>query len=432
MFATGPREGALRVRERLHFCLVVSIAWAVAMLSTTLMRTLSSSPHLGSSRQIPASPSATDKVFYAVLAGETTFERRVAAAARSWMSDLPRNRVTVYTNSDNLTHAMERAASDVPVSKARPAYADSEANVQNFGSWSHIVRLRDAWDQHARDPSSGIDWVMLVDDDSYVFRESLEQALVSPRSLLSGLLPHEPGWGGMLECMRVYCGGDIFFARMLRTYHAKSHGEDVCRLPGEEMHMKHTTETIRGSPREVLQSPPLCEQTFCMACPGIPQGGAIVLTRRLVQIIRPYLDECEQATLGMCSSCGSQRLYFCIHFVASREGSLKGLRTVNLPGFAKEPWHLAKADFKIVEKGSPVSVMHGFEHHNGAYLATGTMAEDFALLRTLQLRTRRPNWQDIASAIECGGRAASRVLEKVSGPYAGNVRWEARFKCNME
>lgn len=283
------------------------------------------------------------------------------------------------------------------VAPSRPA---NEVHPGRMGSWSHLVRLRDAWDTRLTGDAS-VDWLALVDDDTYVFDGSLRDALAA-----TGADPKlELLWGGALEAPRVDNGDDGTYATDLRNVHgaatgAAAGGELPCLLRGDDGYLAPAEEAAMSP--SVVTASRMCRNTFCPTCAPLPQGAAVVLSRALVAALRPHVETCEAATAGMCEACGSQRLYMCIRYVS---GLADHVRTVALPGVERAPW-------KRAPRGgdAPVVSFHAFEHRFRLDSATGSLAGDMAQLAAVADRvaaTRgadaRVTYQDVADEVACRG-----------------------------
>lgn len=369
-------------------------------------------------------------IAYAVLAGAPTFSARIPAAARTWMAAVPVGDVTVYTNGSPRVGGMRSPgsprsprspgspgslrSSQLPRSPRSPAVARTipqrvrvvapsrptdEAHPGRMGSWSHLVRLRDAWDTRLAGDAS-VDWLALVDDDTYVFDGGLRDALAAtgadPKSELL--------WGGALEAPRVDNGDDGTYATNLRNVHAAATGvaggELPCLLPGDDGYLTRAEEAATSP--TVATTFRMCRDTFCPTCAPLPQGAAVVLSRALVAALRPHVETCEAATAGMCEACGSQRLYMCIRYVS---GLADQVRTVALPGVERAPW-------KRSPRGgdAPVISFHAFEHRFRLDSATGSLAGDMAQLAAVADRVAaargsdaRVTYQDVADEVACRG-----------------------------
>lgn len=124
-----------------------------------------------------------------------------------------------------------------------------------------------------------------------------------------------------------------------------------------------------------------CKDTMCSKCPSIPQGGAVFLTRAIVEKLRPFVEECEKETQVLCMRCGSQRLYFCIH------SKLKSVETKAIRGVFRHVWRSEKQSKSTNHHGYPVS-LHGVRE-NLDKLHTGYLQSDFGEMYDLVQQARR-------------------------------------------
>ncbi|KAJ8903223.1 hypothetical protein NDN08_004333 [Rhodosorus marinus] len=304
-----------------------------------------------------------DKIFYAVLAGAKTLSTRVCASTRTWMRSVPHSSIAIFTNTefDVNDHSFRCLGGHMGV-VASPAQPDGEKVLSAMQSWSHLVRLRLAWDLHMKDDAFK-QYLVLMDDDSFVFTDTLEANLVACMS------PKALHWGGALEFIRIDNGdgGRDGFGKDLREKQIKEKGEN-CYFPGEQ----------------AKQGEKPCDQVFCKSCKAIPQGGFVVLTRALVEALRPHIEDCERESLDLCERCGSQRLYFCVN----RKLGDKGVELSGLRGVYRQPW---KTEFSSLVgtawHGYPVSI-HGMVE-GSSKLHKGLLEDDFAELYALVRRARR-------------------------------------------
>eukprot|EP00189_Rhodosorus_marinus_P001868 CAMPEP_0113966774 /NCGR_PEP_ID=MMETSP0011_2-20120614/8506_1 /TAXON_ID=101924 /ORGANISM="Rhodosorus marinus" /LENGTH=658 /DNA_ID=CAMNT_0000979473 /DNA_START=526 /DNA_END=2502 /DNA_ORIENTATION=+ /assembly_acc=CAM_ASM_000156 len=304
-----------------------------------------------------------DKIFYAVLAGAKTLNTRVCASTKTWMRSVPHSSIAIFTNTalDVHDHSFRCLGGHLGV-VASPAEPDGEKDLSAMQSWSHLVRVRLAWDLHMKDDASK-QYMVLMDDDSFVFTDTLEAnlaACMSPKAL---------HWGGALEFIRIDNGdgGRDGFGKDLREKQIRDKAEN-CYFPGEQA-------------RNGLKP---CNEVFCKRCKAIPQGGFVVLTRALVEALRPHIEDCERESLDLCERCGSQRLYFCIN----RKLGDRGVQLSGVRGVYRKPW---KAEFSSQEgtawHGYPVSI-HGMVE-GSSRLHKGVLENDFAELYELVRRARR-------------------------------------------
>ncbi|KAA8499077.1 hypothetical protein FVE85_6662 [Porphyridium purpureum] len=305
-----------------------------------------------------------DSTFFAVLAGNKNFAERVDAVSRSWGRGLQPDNIVVFTD-------METTRCDfVRFEVVQPAYAMSERYLESMGAWSHLVRVRAAWNGAMR-KNPNLKYLALVDDDTYVFPRAL--------SLLArSALPDpdvSPKWGGYLEAVRVDNGDYSSFARWIRDINVKGGGR-WCSLPGEDS-FESSAETR-------------CDRLFCEHCPGIPQGGTVVLSRALVEKLQDYILGCEMETNSFCKRCGSQRLYMCIHkYVTSAE-------SISIPGTYRMPWKHERHALqgKTVSGDQPVAAFHGYGR-GSAVRVMPLMRDEFEQLwlleRAIQKRSLSSN-----------------------------------------
>lgn len=345
----------------------------------------------GAREALPPPPpqNLSRSVFYAVLAGPPTFRSRVAGATATWAAGAPPDRITFYTAAafDPADRAVARGLPVVvaaPTPPDRPGVPD-EQWPERMQSWSHLVRLRLAWDGALRDDPS-IRWLALVDDDTFVYTDAAATALAAWNDKL-------PLWGGSGEIVRVDNGDAGPLASRLRATHLAA-GGTPCAMPGEPAYARtHPHGSLwGGSSKGGRDAPPRrCSDTFCKGCAPIPQGGTIFLSRALVAAIRPSIEACEAATRHLCGRCGSQRLYACV------TGAVPGARSAMLRGVHRSPWRREPK-----QRALPVLSFHGFEHARGRYTATGSLEGDFARLWAL----RRPGGEgvtmgDVADDVNC-------------------------------
>eukprot|EP00168_Porphyra_purpurea_P015784 TRINITY_DN4931_c0_g1_i1.p3 TRINITY_DN4931_c0_g1~~TRINITY_DN4931_c0_g1_i1.p3 ORF type:complete len:122 (-),score=32.12 TRINITY_DN4931_c0_g1_i1:28-393(-) len=80
-----------------------------------------------------------------------------------------------------------------------------------MSAWSHLTRVRDAWD-YTLAGARGFTHLALVDDDTFVFPGALPAAVGRVREMASGAAL---AWGGALELPRVDNGdGGVFCGRL--------------------------------------------------------------------------------------------------------------------------------------------------------------------------------------------------------------------------
>ncbi|KAJ8903582.1 hypothetical protein NDN08_004686 [Rhodosorus marinus] len=296
-------------------------------------------------------------VVYAVLSGDTTLNERGCWAASTWMKGVPRGRAAFFTNDqlDPKSEFAECLNGHVAV-VAKPAFPDIEKLPDNMQSWSHLVRVRMSWDLLMKnDPSAK--YLILIDDDTFPFTDTIGSEL--PQHLSWDKMR----WGGALEVVRVDNGDDTSFKEQLRRMH-RADGKD-CRFEEEPE----------------VEGLAACNKTFCFACPSIPQGGFVVMSRALVEAVRPHVEECEFETQGFCKQCGSQRLYYCLL------NRVNATRAVALRGVFRLPWMYEAHQAPAQKVNYPLS-FHGLKE--SAYdLHTGSGAMDFQELYRMVKQARR-------------------------------------------
>mmetsp|Transcript_10223 Transcript_10223/g.25688 ORF Transcript_10223/g.25688 Transcript_10223/m.25688 type:complete len:270 (-) Transcript_10223:226-1035(-) len=255
-------------------------------------------------------------------------------------------------------------------------------------SWSHLVRVRHAWDEHMKD-NPEIEWLALVDDDTFVFPDTVQWYLSRYKSA-------DLVWGGLLEYVRVDNGDAGNFAKWLREY-LHMNGAD-CTLPDEE-------------PKKDIKN---CSDTMCIKCPPIPQGAAIFLSRALVETLRPHTEDCETMTQTLCKRCGSQRLYMCIHRHA------KSVKTEFFRGIHRNPMHLEEKHHEFSDRSGLPLTWHGFGQVNSTYSHTRSFYGDFLELWRLSHKARvmfesgereTPfvHDMDVANRVMCNGLGVWRI-----------------------
>lgn len=341
-------------------------------------------------------------IHYAILAGEPTFDERIGAQTATWMTAIPKDRLTIFTNKprdDNHLKAA-RGRETVVVQPHRP---ELEQQLHMMQSWSHLVRVRESWDRVMKH-NPDIKWLGLVDDDTFVFPGGMRQ-------YLSNFDPRLRIWGGSGEQARIDNGDAGVFANWLRDLH-KKHGGKHCYLPHEDIpdnmkgeHVEYgISKTLNG--REVAKKVShMCGDTFCkMGCPAVPQGAAIFVSRALVEALRPHIEKCEEDTSHLCKNCGSQRLYMCVNRYAGPA------RTLLTRGICRSPWKLEHR-----EKFPFALTYHGFQRYKGHFLSTqnlpGDMEELWRLGKTFEEEVKQGlrseylvPMQRIADLIGCHGK----------------------------
>ncbi len=352
-------------------------------------------------------------VFYAVLAGYPTFDERISAQTNSWMTGVPMDRVAIYTNvqrtKDELASARGRNVHTV-----KPNRPELEHQIKMMQSWSHLVRVRETWDRYMKNDET-IQWLMLVDDDTFVFPTGL-------REYLTAFDPRVLGWGGSGEQARIDNGDGGQFAHWLRGLN-HAHGGRHCYLPGEDIPEKYRGRKIEYGRSAVMNGrrvahvvSHMCSDAFCRrGCPAVPQGATIFLTRALVRELRPHIEECERATSTLCKNCGSQRLYMCVNQY------VRDARTYMTRGVCRATWRLEHRETW------PFAVTyHGFEKYRRYSMSTksigGDMAELWRLGKSVETAYREGR---LSSALV----PMSRVADLIGCKGAGRYR---RGKCYTE
>lgn len=344
-------------------------------------------------------------VFFAVLAGYPTFDERISAQTNSWMTGVPKDRVAIYTNVQRSKDELE-AARGRNVHTVQPHRPELEGQLKMMQSWSHLVRVRETWDRYMKnDPS--IQWLMLVDDDTFVFPAGL-------REYLTAFDPRVRAWGGSGEQARIDNGDGGQFAHWLRGLNT-AHGGKHCYLPGEDIPEQFRGRRTTYSRSAVMNGRKvahiishMCSDAFCRrGCPAVPQGATIFLSRALVEALRPKVEECEKATSSLCKNCGSQRLYMCANqFV-------KDTRTYMTRGVCRATWRLEHRDtwpFALT--------YHGFEKYRRLSMSTksigGDMAELWRLGKSVEIAF---NEGRLKSALVPMSRIADLIGCKGAGKY---------------
>jgi len=328
--------------------------------------------------------SKSSPLLYLVLSGHKTMESRGPAVWSTWASVLSPKDVIFFTEKvdgvlvdiplQGLLVANERLLPNASVVVVRPAVPSLENNIDFFNAWSHLVRLRVGYDRILRkeEKQQQHEWIVLVDDDTFLFPDRLEEYLKN----FDGY--REMIYMGFAEYVRIDNGDSGPLSELLREVHTKA-GNEWCTLRGESGHGNGTF--------------PMCKDVFCKSCPWIPQGGFIVLSRRLVEHLRPHLEQCEMATRDVCSSCGSQRLYFCIQRFASESIFHPLLESDRSPW-----WRNRKGG-----EERPIS-FHGFDQQ----IVGNFTIVPFVFEKLFQLRAkcldRMVTYQDIANELGCNGK----------------------------
>lgn len=349
------------------------------------------------------------QVFYGILAGEPTFNERISAQTATWMTAVPKDRLTIFTNAERNQQDMA-AAREHDVAVVRPYRPEIESHLSLMQSWSHLVRTREAWDRSMRD-NPEIKWLALVDDDTFVFPGGLRQYLSSfdHRILL---------WGGSGEQARIDNGDTGQFAFWLRRIHLK-YGGKHCYMKNENIprhlqgtHYEYVTSDVMNGRRIAKKVSHMCEDTFCLrGCPAVPQGAAIVLSRTLVEALRPHIEKCERDTSMLCRNCGSQRLFMCVNRYTRKP------RTILTRGICRSPWKLEHR-----EHWPFALTYHGFNRYHGMTRSTHSLAEDmrelWALGRAQEDAVRRGFEASYFVPIQ---RVADQIACRMKGTYQGGL-----------
>lgn len=313
------------------------------------------------------------EIFYAILAGQPTFDERVSAQTETWMTAVPHDRLTIFTNKPRDEEEM-KAARGRETAVVQPHRPELEKRLPLMQSWSHLVRVRESWDRVLKN-NPEIKWLALVDDDTFVFPGGMREYLSS--------FDHRVNiWGGSGEQARIDNGDSGVFAEWLRKLH-KAHRGNHCYFENEDVPKKFKGTRIEYGVSEVLNGrriarkvSHMCKDMFCkMGCPAVPQGAAIVLSRALVEALRPHIEECEKDTSDLCKNCGSQRLYMCANRYVGPT------RTILARGICRAPWKLEHR-----EKFPFALTFHGFNRYRGMALSTDSLHGDMVELWQLGQR----------------------------------------------
>lgn len=370
-------------------------------------------PRAAADAAAAAATSPLPVVHYAMLSGAATFASRIPAAAASWLPALPPGDVVIYTDALPPVAALDTLPLGVAVTVTGPARPDAELNLPRMSAWSHLTRVRDAWD-HTLAARPEVTHLALIDDDTFVFPGALPPVVASSKTLANG---SGLAWGGFLELIRVDNGdgrdGGVF-AVALRATHIAA-GGTPCTLPFEVAANLTATAAATnstgarggggGGGAHPSRRPLSCADVFCRRCASVPQGAAVVLTRALVAALRPSMGACEAATARLCARCGSQRLFLCVHQVA-RLGSAAAVTTHVLPGVRRDTWRR-----EPIGGSARAVTFHAFDR--GRRPATGSMRDEMRDL--MNLARARPGGvvalQDVADTVGCpeGGRWVKRV-----------------------
>lgn len=309
-------------------------------------------------------------ILYAILAGQPTFNERVHAQTATWMTSVPEDRSIIYTNVKRENNDLV-AANGRTVAVVHPHRPELEQHLSMMQSWSHLVRTRESWDRIMSQDES-IQWLALVDDDTFVFPGGIREYLSSfdHRTLV---------WGGSGEMARIDNGDAGKFANWLRQIHEKNGGAH-CYLRTEQVpkhlsgsHVEYVPSEVMNGRKVVHKVSHMCHDTFCkMGCPAVPQGAAIFVSRALVKALRPFVEECERDTANLCKNCGSQRLYMCVNRYTNMS------RTLLSRGVCRSPWKLEHR-----ERFPFALTFHGFNRYHGMTRSTKSFFGDMQELWTL-------------------------------------------------
>lgn len=356
-------------------------------------------------------PISEKGVFYAVLAGAPTFNERISAQTASWLRGVPKDRVAIYTNVVRAVQELVGARGR-PVVVVRPAKPDLERQLDLMQSWSHLVRVRETWDRFMKDDPA-IKWLALVDDDTLVFPAGMREYLT--------MFDHRQAtWGGSGELVRIDNGDHGEFAHWLRNM-SITHGAKHCFMENEDVperlrgaHNELRKSAVRNGKKTLKRVSHMCGDNFCKhGCPSVPQGAAIVMSRALVEKIRPQIEACEAATSTLCQRCGSQRLYMCVNRY------LEGVRTLMTRGICRAPWKLEHR-----HNFPHALTYHAFTKTGKAGSMTGSIEGDMSQLWQLGADYEsRPAWEgtipmhEVADFLGCGGRSHYNKNTESCEPY---------------
>ncbi|GJQ13042.1 hypothetical protein GpartN1_g4833.t1 [Galdieria partita] len=328
----------------------------------------------------------SSSLLYLILSGQKTVESRGPAVWNTWASVLLPEDVLFFTERvDGLSDKVDiplqgllvayQRLPGAPIVVVRPADSSQEKNIAFFNAWSHLVRLRVAYDRILRNETKDKEheWIVLVDDDTFLFHDRLKEYLKN----FDGY--REMIYMGFAEYVRIDNGDSGPLSELLRDVHVKG-GNQWCTLRGESGHGNGTFE--------------MCKDVFCKNCPWIPQGGFIVLSRRLVEHLRPHLEACEVATKDVCTSCGSQRLYFCIQRFASESNFYP------LSDIQRFPWWRSRRS----DYGRPIS-FHGFDQQiAGNFTIVPFIFERlWNLVQRANSLHKMVTYEDVANDLGCNG-----------------------------
>lgn len=338
-------------------------------------------------------------LLYLILSGHKTIESRGPAVWNTWASKLDPKHVLFFTEKvDGISDKVEiplqgllvanQRLSKARIVVVRPADTSKEKSIDFFNSWSHLVRLRVGYDRILRNEEAKDErheWIVLIDDDTFLFHDRLEEHLKTVDGYTEMIFM------GFAEYVRIDNGDSGPLSEFLRSIHV-SGGNEWCTLRGESGHGNGTFK--------------MCKDVFCKNCPWIPQGGLIVLSRRLVEHLRPHLEECELATRDLCTSCGSQRLYFCIQMFAP-ESIFHPLMDSD-----RSPWWRNRKS----NDGRPISY-HGFDQQIvGNYTIVPYIFNRlWKLVQVNAFQHRMVTYKDVADDLGCNGEGFFSHLENGDG-----------------
>lgn len=363
-----------------YICLAVLISLFLFLIYTLLLVLLTLPTSANFESKLPP------KVLYSILSGHATLERRLIPSSQTWIKNVSPALVFAVTDralSSNITEHVK----NVNIVLSSPTDPNKELSRNIITSWSHLVRVRLAWDHHLKEDRT-IDWVFLADDDTYIFTKNLESFLTS---LEAGFRPKEDlAWGGFEEYVRIDNGDSGKLAERLRRIENHSSGRS-CVMKGEALYRSTKMKLLNKTLSRDQPVPNICDRQFCKACPSVPQGGAIIMSRSLVENLRPFLSKCEAQTRGLCPSCGSQRLYMCIHFLANEGQGLKDVRFLHAPGVERFPWRMTKKRGRM-----KVISLHGHDYRNDGHPYAKDIDTKYKALYTLENRIPNPDFDDVA------------------------------------
>eukprot|EP01087_Luapelamoeba_hula_P011065 TRINITY_DN2981_c0_g1_i4.p1 TRINITY_DN2981_c0_g1~~TRINITY_DN2981_c0_g1_i4.p1 ORF type:complete len:290 (+),score=34.26 TRINITY_DN2981_c0_g1_i4:172-1041(+) len=186
-----------------------------------------------------------------------------------------------------------------------------------MSAWSHIVRVRHAWEHYLRD-NTELQWLFLLDDDVYMLIENMCWALNRPMLFHTGSVDtgnnshaqhntqHTTTYDIKQHSTQQYTTQDTFFLIAFKW------GGLLELLPYDWAHQPNviprpSSITVPGSGNSNKQEPRWSGYT-------VPQGAIFFVNRQLVGAVYPYLDRCERETAEYkLKSWGSQRLWACVY-----------------------------------------------------------------------------------------------------------------------